>query len=99
MKKNYIPQARRVIRNVHRIVDVPESVSHLSQNLHDIRRAGIVDGVTSSTSLFDESLGEVPDIFNPNIDKFELADSLMRGGASQKTAQKAASDGIDQLEK
>lgn len=48
-----------------------------SQRQHDLIRERIVSGVTSSTGMFDDSIGDVPDLFNPTMDKFDLANKLM----------------------
>lgn len=92
-KKKFIPQRRREFRRVE-LLDKDLASVPLKQSRHhfDLIKHNISDGCTSTTSLFDEECGDVPSIFNPTVDKFELADELMRAGAN-KQAQKMASGG------
>lgn len=70
-----------------------------SQHHFDLVKSNILDGVSSSTGLFDETVGEVPSIFTQRLDRFELADELMRSGLSRREVQKVASEGPQALEK
>ncbi|MBR5585649.1 MAG: hypothetical protein IKW36_05355 [Alistipes sp.] len=74
-------------------------VYRTSQHHFDMIKSGIADGVSSSTGLFDDSEGPVPSIFTQRLDRFELADELMRSGLSRKESQRVASDGAQALEK
>lgn len=57
---------------------------------HILRKNKILDGVTSSTGLWDTSEGEVPEVFDYHVDRMDLADSLLRRGDSLKDATKVA---------
>lgn len=93
-KKDFIPQSRRQTRRVQPIYSSKEPVLRQSQNHFDLIKAGVVEGVSSSTGLFDESFGDVPELFLQKQSRLELANALMLRGASAKTASKVASDGV-----
>lgn len=93
-KKDFIPQSRRQIRRVKPIYSSNEPVLRQSQNHFDLVKAGVLDGVSSSTGLFDEAFGEVPELFQQKQSRLDLANALMLRGASAKTASKVASDGV-----
>lgn len=93
--KKYVPQNRRVIRSVQPILPDTETIYRPAQDHFDVVKSGIVDGVSSTTGIFDESFGDVPEIFRQDVDKLELADALLRAGASTKQVEKVASDGVE----
>lgn len=92
----YVRQIRRNKRPVKVLSETKETVYRKSQHHHDLIKRNIADGCTSTTSLFDDECGEVPDVFNPNVSRFELADKLLREGAT-KQSQKVASDGVSDV--
>lgn len=93
--KKYVPQNRRIIRSVQPILPDTETIYRPAQDHFDVVKSGIVDGVSSTTGIFDESFGDVPEIFHPDVDKLELADALLRSGASTKQVEKIATDGVE----
>lgn len=97
--KKYIPQASRVSRRIAS-VSLPEKerIYQPYTPHHELVKANVVDGVTSTTGLFDEALGDVPSVFRADVDKFELADALMRDGLGKAAASGIAEDGPKDLE-
>lgn len=94
MRKKFIPQLNRVFRRVQIVDHTSSEVLRPAQRHHDLRRANVVDGVSSSTGLYDDAVGDVPEVFNPNIDRLELADMLMRRGMSPTKSSDVAADGV-----
>lgn len=94
MKRYPIKQRPRVVSSVQKIMvsdTIPDVVLRPAQRNHDKVRSRIVDGITSTTGLFDDSFGDVPDVFNPDLDKFDLANRLLADGLTKKANQVAAS--------
>lgn len=71
-----------------------ESVLRPAQHHFDLLKSNISDGCTSSTSMFDEEVGEVPSIFRQGVTKMEIAQELMEAGANS-LAQRVAADGLE----
>lgn len=97
MKKYPIKQRNRVVSSVRVIYQSSvksDLVLRPAQRHHDKVRSRVHDGVSSTTGLFDEAFGEVPDIFNPDIDKFDLANRLLVDGMNKK-ANQVASSGVE----
>lgn len=95
-KSNFVRQSRREFRNIHKVDETPVSVPRTSQHHFDLIKHNIVDGCTSSTSIFDDEPGDVPSVFNQSVSPLDLADELLRAGAG-KQAQKVASDGASSV--
>ena len=93
MKLNFIYQNRRQSRRIERVGTDVEFQPRRAQHHHKLIKQNIVDGCTSSTSLFDSECGDVPSVFDPTKSRLDLADELMRAG-HQRQAQKVAIDGI-----
>lgn len=89
----FVRQYRREFRSVDIIDTSQVSVPRKSQHHFDLIKSNMIDGCTSSTSIFDEECGEVPSVFNQSVSPLDLADELLRAGM-QKQAQKVASDGV-----
>lgn len=97
MKRKFIRQNPRLNTRVCEIEDnsrATETVLRSAVSHHDLRRAHVLDGCDSSTSLFDSAPGEVPAIFDIKQDRLDLADSLLRRGSSVKDANKVASNTV-----
>ena len=90
-----ISNKKRNFVTVKRVVDnPPQIVLRSSQCYFHLLKAGISDGISSATGIYDDVPGDVPDVFNPNMDKLDLAHALLRSGAGTKTASKVAEDGV-----
>lgn len=91
-----ISNKKRTFVQVKRIYpDNTEIVLRCSQHHFDVIKAGIADGISSTTGIFDESVGDVPEIFNQNYDNLDLADALLRGNIGAKKASNVAEKGIE----
>lgn len=89
----FIAQKRREFRRVERVDDTPDVVTRLAVKHSDLIKHNILDGCCSTTSIFDDECGDVPSVFDPTKSRLDLADELMRAGASRR-AQKVASEGV-----
>lgn len=77
MCEKIVKSRRRLSVKADVVYEKTNPVFKPSQRQHDLIRARIVSGVTSSTGMFDDSIGDVPDLFNPTLDKFDLSNKLM----------------------
>lgn len=85
MSYNFIAQRNRENTRIKNIIDKPKDVIlRPSQRWHDLQRSRIVDGITSSTGLFDDKECDVHDLFNPEKDKFDLANALINDGLTKQ---------------
>lgn len=97
-KRRFIKQNPRRVFRCHNLVK-DERVFRSSVNHFDRIKVGISDGFSSSTGLFDSEdgttvEGPLKDLFSVHMDKFDLADSLMRrGDLSQQKASDAVLNG------
>lgn len=90
-----ISNKKRNFVNVKRIYpDNNEIVLRTSQHHFDVIKAGISDGVSSATGIFDEAIGDVPEIFNQNYDNLDIADALLRGNIGARKASDVAEKGV-----
>lgn len=97
MKRKFIQQNPRLNTRVAVIEDNSRSTEVVLRSAvshHDLRRAKVLDGCDSSTSLFDSAPGEVPAIFDIKQDRLDIADALLRRGSSVKDANKVASNTV-----
>lgn len=74
--------------------DDAEVVLRSSQHHFDVIKAGISDGVSSTTGIFDEAIGDVPEVFNQNYDNLDIADALLRGNVGARKASDVAEKGV-----
>lgn len=70
-------------------------VYRTSTKLSDLIKNGISDGFNSSTGIYDDVQGDPPLVFDPKLDKLDLADALLRQGAGVKTASNTAEKGVE----
>lgn len=90
-----ISNKRRVFVKTNVVVPDPvEVVERPAQHYFRVLKAGISDGVSSATGIYDDLPGDVPVIFNPAYDNLDLADALLRQGSGAATASKVASEGV-----
>ena len=90
-----ISNKKRSFVSVIRIIpDDTEVVLRSSQHHFDVIKAGISDGVSSSTGIFDEAIGDVPEVFNQNYDNLDIADALLRGNVGARKASDIAEKGV-----
>lgn len=90
-----ISNKKRNFVNVQRVFpEDREIVLRKSQHHFDVIKAGISDGVSSSTGIFDEAIGDVPEVFNQNFDNLDIADALLRGNVGAKKASDVAEKGV-----
>ena len=97
MKRKFIAQNPRLNTRVCEIEDNSRSTEVVFRTAtahHDLRRAKVLDGCDSSTSLFDTAPGEVPEIFDIKKDRLDIADALLRRGSSLKDANKVATNTV-----
>lgn len=97
MKRYPIKQRTRMCTNVRRFLSIDDVVLRPSQRKHDLLRANVVDGITTSTGIFDESEAVVDDLWNPELDKFDIANKLIERGLN-KQANDIAADGLQNPE-
>lgn len=85
MSHNFISQRKREHTRVKRVCNsTNDVVLRPSQRWHDLQRSRITDGITSSTGLFDEAEADVHDLFNPEKDKFDIANALINDGLTKQ---------------
>lgn len=92
--KKYIRQNPRLNKRISTFDSSYASsvVRRPAQSHHDLRRAKVLDGVTSTTGIWDAEQGDVPEVFDIHVNRLDLADSLLRRGESMKNATKVATN-------
>lgn len=89
--KKYFKQNPRLNKRIRSVANSDvEEVFRPAQLHHDLRRSNVLDGVSSSTGVYDSEMGPVPDVFDIHVDRFDLADSLLRRGESLKSVNTVA---------
>lgn len=75
--------------------DSKEVVLRPAQHYFRLVKAGIIDGVSSATGLYDDVPGRPAEVFDPQYSKLDLANMLVNRGGSFTQASKVAEKGIE----